>query len=89
MPKCKICNYFNNCDCQFTEGYCKTCYYSKSKDIKESCNQSLEYLNDIKQKILNQPQSKLNSYKLSIINTQIHNFNKNPCQYNEIIKNFN
>lgn len=89
MPRCKKCDYYNSCDCQFKEGYCKTCYYKKKEDTKKSCNQSLEYLNEIKQRISNQPQSKVNSYRLSIINTQIYNFDKNPCQYYEIIKNFN
>jgi hypothetical protein len=88
---CKSCGFFADCECNFIQGICMTCYKKKSHIIEHKkyvCEQSLENLN-LKLKILeNEEENKLKIYKISILKSQINIFTKNPCKFKHIIDNF-
>jgi len=87
--KCSICGYIADCSCEFDNGICRTCKFggkrTNNKIVDNYCNQTLENLKLVKNKLYNKQKDKLNSYQLSIINSQIKQFNINPCRFKQII----
>lgn len=86
--QCSICGYKADCNCVFKDGMCKTCQLTtKSNPVSNSCNQTLENLNRIRAILINLPKDRLREYQISIINSQIAQFNKNPCRFKTFIDN--
>jgi len=87
--KCSICGYKADCHCEFDNGICWTCKFGgkriDNKIINNYCNQTLENLQLIKSKLSTKPNEKLKNYQLSVLNSQIKQFNENPCRFKKII----
>jgi hypothetical protein len=89
--KCVICGYRADCSCELDNGVCWTCKFGgkriNNKIVDNYCNQTLENLQIIKNKLILKPSEKIRDYQLSIVNSQIKQFNVNPCRFKEIINN--
>ena len=87
--KCSICGYSASCPCEFDNGVCWTCKFGgkriNKKIVDNYCNQTLENLRFIKNKLILKPVEKLRDYQLSVVNSQIKQFNENPCRFKGII----
>lgn len=88
---CLNCGYTAKCECNFNNNLCWTCYY-KTKDnstniVNNYCNQDLPYLQSKKNKVLLKEDSKLKTYQLAMIESQIKLLVKNPCKFKDIINN--
>ena len=89
--KCIVCGYRADCSCELDNGVCWTCKFGgkriNNKIVDNYCNQTLENLQIIKNKLILKPSEKIRDYQLSIVNSQIKQFNENPCRFKEIINN--
>ena len=86
--KCSICGYKADCSCEFDNGICWTCRFGgkriDNKIVDNYCNQTLENLEKIKNYLLIHKENKLFNYQLTIVNSQIKQFNTNPCRFKQI-----
>jgi hypothetical protein len=87
--KCVICGYRADCPCELDNGVCWTCKFGgkriNNKIVDNYCNQTLENLQIIKNKLILKPSEKIRDYQLSVLNSQIKQFNENPCRFKQII----
>lgn len=84
MARCISCNTDVGCGCNLISGKCSQCY-KLSKN--ENCTMTLDFLNNLLKK-LNEDKSPNVNNKKAIVRSQIAVFNKYPCKYAEIIKNY-
>lgn len=87
--KCSICGYKADCPCEFDNGVCWTCKFggkrSANKTVDNYCNQTLDNLKYLQLMLLPLNKDKLKAYQLSVVNSQIKQFDTNPCRFKQII----
>ncbi len=87
--KCSVCGYRADCPCEFDNGVCWTCKFGdkriNNKVVDNYCEQTLENLQFLKSKLILKPAEKVRDYQLSIVNSQIKQFDENPCRFKGII----
>ena len=87
--KCSICGYRADCPCEFDNGVCWTCKFGgkriDNKIVDNYCNQTLENLKHLQSRLLPLNDDKLRAYQLSVVNSQIKQFDINPCRFKGII----
>lgn len=97
MANCRRCHHDVGCDCNLVKGLCKMCYYKLQAEVGEnnieeelrlSCEQTLDSLNRLLEELRSRPlTNQLIRYQISIVRSQIKQFQKDPCAYKEIIDN--
>jgi len=89
--KCSICGYKADCPCEFDNGICWTCKFggkrSNNRVVDNYCNQSEENLKQIQEFLRKTQKNKLRDYQLSIVNSQLRQFDVNPCRFKTFIDN--
>jgi len=99
MASCISCGAYAGCSCSLTNGLCSSCISAnKEKRTKSitvasrdtTCNYTLESLRRAMISLINKPnKGTLDQYHLSIIRSQINQFEEEPCRFQNIINNLN
>lgn len=85
---CIKCNYYSDCSCSFNGQYCHACYHSNNVEKIQNCTYTKEDLSNLKTQLQKKtPLKNLTRYQISIINSQLAAFDKNPCKFSNIIQN--
>lgn len=90
MAECANCKIGVGCGCNLTNGLCKNCYAatkSVSVSTKPVCSLTIPKLNMIFQSLNKKPRTALVNHQLKIVESQISQFNTDPCKFEKFISN--
>jgi hypothetical protein len=91
MAECSKCNIGVGCSCNLTNGLCNKCYSASRESGKvtssKPCSLTIPRLNTLLNQLTQKTRTKIITYQIAIVKSQISQFAKDPCKFESIISN--